>query len=166
MLVFYVAVLMYLFVLCVSCLVKQFAICLGVVAILLLNVMEVFSVSGGALLDRPCMVWFSKECGCCACDHSVYLSVPSIGNVCFYISEVISSFKSLRDGSQVFSLLMLFLDVNLHTMWLGKSLQFMCIIPFGMLCLSTISMMFVKIMLQCVCWWIWWSERKRTLCLP
>ena len=29
--------------------------CLGVVAILLLNVMEVFSVCGGALLDRPCL---------------------------------------------------------------------------------------------------------------
>ena len=43
----------------VNCLVKQFAICLGVVVIWLLNVMEVFSVGGGALLDR------SKECGCC-----------------------------------------------------------------------------------------------------
>ena len=36
-----------------NCLVKQFAICLGVIAILLLNVLEVFSVGGGALLDRP-----------------------------------------------------------------------------------------------------------------
>ena len=35
----------------VNCLVKQFAICLGVVAVLLLNVMEVLSVGGGALLD-------------------------------------------------------------------------------------------------------------------
>ena len=31
--------------------------CLGVVAILLLNVMDVFSVCDGALLDRPCMVF-------------------------------------------------------------------------------------------------------------
>ena len=31
--------------------------CLGVVAILLLNVKDVFSVGGGALLDRPCMVF-------------------------------------------------------------------------------------------------------------
>ena len=30
---------------------------LGVVAILLLNVRDVFSVCGGALLDRPCMVF-------------------------------------------------------------------------------------------------------------
>ena len=41
----------------VNCLVKQFAICLGVVAILLLNVMEGFSVGGGALLNRPCLVF-------------------------------------------------------------------------------------------------------------
>ena len=32
----------------VNCLVKQFAICLGVVAILLFNVMGLFSVGGGA----------------------------------------------------------------------------------------------------------------------
>ena len=35
----------------------QFAMCLGVVAVLLLNVMDVFSVGGGALLDRPCMIF-------------------------------------------------------------------------------------------------------------
>ena len=43
----------------VNCLVKQFAMCLAVVAILLLNVM--FSVCGGALLDRPRMV-FQRVC--------------------------------------------------------------------------------------------------------
>ena len=59
-----VALLVYLFVSCVACLtvfvnclVKQFVMCLGVVAILLLNVMDVFSVDGGTLLDRPCMVF-------------------------------------------------------------------------------------------------------------
>ena len=58
-----VVLLMDLFVLCdacltvfVNCLVKQFAI-LGVVAILLLNVMEVFIVGGGVLFDRPCMIF-------------------------------------------------------------------------------------------------------------
>ena len=44
----------------VNCLVKQFAICLGVVV----NVMEVFSEGGGALLDRPCMV-FQRMCVLC-----------------------------------------------------------------------------------------------------
>ena len=40
-----------------KCLVKLFEIYVGVVAILLLNVMEVFSVGGGALLDIPCMLF-------------------------------------------------------------------------------------------------------------
>ena len=62
------------------------------------------------------------------------------------MSEVISSFR-LRAGSQVFVLLMLFLCVILHTLSSGKSLQLLCILPFGMLCLSAISMMFVKILL-------------------
>ena len=59
-----IGLLMDLFVLCVTCLtvfvnclVKQFAICLGVIVILLLNVMEAFSVGGGALLHRLCMVF-------------------------------------------------------------------------------------------------------------
>ena len=84
-----VALLMCLFVLCVACLTgfvnclgkqfamclgKQFAMCLGIVAILLLNVMDVFSVCGGALLDRPCMV-FQRVC--CACDPNERLSAPS-----------------------------------------------------------------------------------------
>ena len=67
--------------------------------------------------------------------------------LCFYILEVISSFKSLRAGSQVFALLMLFLCMILHTMLSDISLQLRCILPFRMLCLSAISMMFVKIML-------------------
>ena len=57
--------------LCVACLtvfvnwlVKQFAMCVGVVAILLLNVMDVFSVCSGALLDRPCMD-FQRVCVLC-----------------------------------------------------------------------------------------------------
>ena len=61
--------------------------------------------------------------------------------------EVISSFKCLRAGSQVVGLLMLFLCVIVHTMWSVKSLQLLCILPFGMLCLHAISIMFVKFML-------------------
>ena len=48
----------------VNCLVKQFSMCSGVVAIVLLNVMDVFSVGGGALLDRPCLV-FQRMCVLC-----------------------------------------------------------------------------------------------------
>ena len=58
-----------------------------------------------------------------------------------FMSEVISSFRSLRAGSQVFALSMLFLCVIVHTMWSGKSLQLLCILDFGMLCLSAIRMM-------------------------
>ena len=63
------------------------------------------------------------------------------------MSEVISSFRSLRAGSQVFALLMMFLHVILHAMSSDKSLQLLCILPFGMLYLSAISIMFVKILL-------------------
>ena len=65
--------------------------------------------------------------------------------LCVYMSEVISSFMSLRAGSQVFALLMLFLCAILHNMWSCKSMQLLCILPFGILCLSAIRMMFVKI---------------------
>ena len=107
------------------------------------------------------LVWSSNECACCVCDPSVHLSVPSIGFVCFCMSEVIDSFKSLRAGSEMFALLILFLCVILHTMWSVNSLQLLYLLLFGMVCLSAISMMFKKIMLAvCVCL----SDRKRILC--
>ena len=93
-------------------------------------------------------VWSSKECAYCTCYPSVCLSVPSIGIVYVFVCRKLSlSFKSLRAGSHVFALLMLFLCVMLHTMWSGKSMRLLCILPFGMSCLSAVSMMFVKIML-------------------
>ena len=57
------------------------------------------------------------------------------------MSEVISSFRSLRDGS---SYVVSLCDFAYYVF--GKSLQLLCIFPFGMLCLSAISMMFVKIL--------------------
>ena len=60
--------------------------CVGVVAILLLNFMDVFSVCGGALLDRPS----SKECVCCACDPNERLSAPSICFVCVFVCRKLS----------------------------------------------------------------------------
>ena len=58
----------------------------------------------------------------------------------------ISAFKSLRAGSQVSALLILFffVCVILHNMWSGKSLQ--CCASCPLVFLSAISM-FVKIML-------------------
>ena len=67
--------------------------------------------------------------------------------LCFCMLECISSFRGFRARSQVFALLILFLCVILHTMSSDESLQLLCILPFGMLCFSAISMMFVKIML-------------------
>ena len=90
-------------------------------------------------------VWSSKQCVCFACDPSEHLSAPSICFVCDFACRKLS--LHLRAGSQVFALLMLFLCVILHTMSSGKSLQMLCILPFGMLRLSVISMMFVKILL-------------------
>ena len=49
----------------VNCLVKQFAMCLGVVAILLLNVMDVFSVCGGALCWIDHVWFFQRVCVLC-----------------------------------------------------------------------------------------------------
>ena len=141
----------------VNYLVKQFAIFVGVVVILLLNVMEVLSVGGVALLDRPCMV-FQRMCVWCLRSQCVSMCSLHRFCLCFCMSEVISSFKSLRAGSQVFAHLMLFLCVILQTMWSDKSLQLLCILPFGMLCLSAVSMMFVNIMFAVCMHWVWWSE--------
>ena len=68
------------------------------------------------------------------------------------MSEVISSFRSLRAGSQVFaSPYVISLSDFAYSMSSGKSLQLLCILPFGMFCLSAISMMFVKILLADMC---------------
>ena len=67
-----------LFVLCVACL-TVVVNCLVVVDILVL-----LSVGGGALFDRPCMV-FQRMCVWCAWDPSVRLDVPSICFACVLI---------------------------------------------------------------------------------
>ena len=90
-----VALLMDLFVLCVACLivfvnclVNQFAISLGVVAILLLKLWKCLVwVEVLCWIDRE---WSSKECTCCACAPSVHLSVPSIGFVYAFVCQKLS----------------------------------------------------------------------------
>ena len=63
-----VSVMLYPCILCAALLMDLFVLCVcelfGVVVIVLLNVIEVFSVCGGALLDRPCMV-FHRMCVLC-----------------------------------------------------------------------------------------------------
>ena len=46
----------------------------------------------------------------------------------------------------MFALIMLFLCVILHTMWSGKSMQLLCILPLDMVWLYAISMLFVEIL--------------------
>ena len=90
---------------------------------------------------------------CCAGDPNDRLSAPSIlCCLCFCMSEVISSFRRLRAGSQVFALLMLFLSVILHTMSSDKSLQFLCILPFGMLFGMLFGMCYVVRVADDICY--------------
>ena len=58
--------------------------------ILLLNVMEVFSVEEVEVLCWIYHVWSSKAYVCCACDSSVHLDVPSMGFVCVYVCRKLS----------------------------------------------------------------------------
>ena len=81
------------------------------------------------------------------------------------MSEVISSFKSMRAGSQVFTLI-LFLCVIL---WSSKRLQLLCILSIGMfdcqqnhVCKDVIVSVYT---LQCVSWWVLWTGRKQIMCL-
>ena len=71
----------------VNCLVKQLALCLGVVAILLLNVMDGCSFDGGALLDRPCMV-FHRMCVLCLLSKCASKCSCHMLCFCFCMSEV------------------------------------------------------------------------------
>ena len=51
-------------------------------------------------IDR---VWSSKECGWCACDYSVHLSVPSIGFLFVFVCRKLSPhLRVLGAASQVF----------------------------------------------------------------
>ena len=87
-------------------------------------------------------VWTSKECVWCACGPSERLDAPSI---CLFVFWYVGTHLgvSLRSGSQVFVLLMLFLCVILHTMFSGKRLQLLCILPF--VCLSAIRKLMLAV---------------------
>ena len=65
-----VSVMLYPSILCVALLMDLFVLCVTCV--------EVLIVGGGSLLDKPCMV-FRRMCVCCACDLSMHVDVPSKG---------------------------------------------------------------------------------------
>ena len=77
----------------------------------------------------------------------------------------ISEFTSEIEGSPVFCALMLFLCSILCLMFSGSSLHVERIFPFGMLCLFAWRMMFVKMVLQCVCLMVVECHRKQHRCL-
>ena len=94
-------------------------------------------------------VWSSEECVCCACDPNERLSAPlHMFCLCFCMSEVVSSFRSLRAASQVFcSPYVISLSDFAYYCLRIRACSCYASCPFGMLCLSAISMMFVKILL-------------------
>ena len=71
-----------------------------------------YFVVEGALLDIACMV-FQRVCACRCSFHMLCL--------CFCMSEVISSLKSLRTGSHVFVLFKVYLCVSC-ILYYGRSL--------------------------------------------
>ena len=73
----------------VNCLVKQFAICLDVFSILLLNGMDLLVwLEVLYWIDHVCS---SNECVCCACDPSERLDDPSICFVGVFVCWKLSS---------------------------------------------------------------------------
>ena len=138
----------------INCLVKQFAICLGVFVILLLNVMELLSVVGGALLDRPCMI-FQRMCVLCLWSQCASICSVHMFCLCFCVPEVISSFRGLRAGSQVFSLFMYFfvwfciLCLRVKACNCYASCPLVCYA-----CLPSVWCLW-KFCWQCVYWWVW-----------
>ena len=81
--------------------------------------------------------------------YSVYQSVPSICFVCVFVCWKLSPhlrvYKSWITG--VCSPYVVSLGDFAYYVVGYKSLQLLCILPFGMVCLSAISKMFVKIIL-------------------
>ena len=134
-------------------LVKHFAICLGAVAILFLNGMEVLSVSGGALLNRPCM-FFQKSVHC-VCDPSVHLDVLFLPYDLFLFVYVQSNIliKEVESWSTgVCSVHVVYLCDFAH--YVSYSLVYCVCLP---------SELYLSI--GSVILWVLWSERKRNLCL-
>ena len=91
-------------------------------------------------------VWSFNECVCCACVPSVHLIVPFIGFVYVFVCRTLLLMLQFESWITCVCSPYVFC-VCLHTMWSGESLQLLCILPFGILCLSAISMRFVQIML-------------------
>ena len=88
-----------------------------------------------------------------------------MSDVCVCICDVISEFNSEIEGSLAFCALNVFRCSILCLMCSRSSLHEECILPFGMLCFSAWIMIFVKMVLQCVCLVVVECQRKQPRCL-
>ena len=109
-------------------------------------------------------VWSSKECVCFACDPNERLSAPCF--VCIFVCQKLSPHLGVWEldhrcwlSSCYFFVWFCILCLLARTCSCYASCPLVCCA-----CLSTVWCLW-KLCWQCVCWWVWWSERKRTLCL-
>ena len=92
---------------------------------------------GRTILQSRSHNWFVGNHEC------ILMFTPSCFSECFYdLLRFVCVYLDVVDECAVSEFWVFW-----FTMSSGRSLQFICIFPFGMLCLSAISMMFVKILL-------------------
>ena len=131
----------------VNCLLNAFAICLCVVAVLLLKKMVLLCVWAVFLFPRPCIVLYSA-CVFCLWSHLLFRCSFHMFVLCSCMREMISRIRPFSVGSD--GLL---------------SLHVLCIVPFGMWSLSACRIMLLKNVVCCVGLWVLWWVRKLFLCL-
>ena len=137
----------------VNCLLKNVVFCLFVIAVLLLKRIVVLGCVLGFLLERPARVFHSM------CELVLWSQLSTRCSfqssvLCCWICLSISAFRVGRVGSEGFCCLMVFrLDIR-SRMFCGRSLCLLCCLPLGMLCLSAVSIMFVRMVLA---WWGFWG---------
>ena len=161
---------MCLFVICalcltvmVNCLLNAFAICVGEVNVFSLLVMVLFLVCVVFLLANPCIV-SQRVRVLCLWSQCVSRCSHHMSDLCVCTRDVISEFNSEIEGSLPLSALMLFLCSILCLMCSGSSLHMECILPFGMLCLSSWRMVFVKMVFAvCMSGGCWMSEKSASM---
>ena len=125
---------------------ETIAMCVGVVSILLLNIMDVFSVCGGALLDRPCMV-FQRVCVLCLWSQWASKCSFHMFCLCFVCRKLSPHLGVWELDHRCLLSLCYFFEWFCILCLRARACKLLCILPLGMFCLSAISMMFVKIML-------------------
>ena len=112
------------FIVSVNCLLNAFVICLGVVVVFLLNVMVLFCAWVSFLLSSPCMSF-----------HSVCYVCGSI--VCLYVLFRCLFFLFLCMWCLIYCMICS-----------GNNLHALCILSFGVWCLSACKIMLMSVVLS------------------